>query len=345
MLLSHNSSLECLRTIPPQVEILRRTTMPLSLDDVVPTRNELLHLAPEEFGIAQIPLHCLFSADARRSEASRIQTHTSCLDALPAGAACELAVGRYVCGPEMTFIQMASVSSLVGAVVLGHELCGRYSHFGRFISGFYERPPLTSVEQIRHVIDALSGMGIRSGVEHAREALRWVRDGSASPMETVVSCMLHLPCRMGGFGLVAPQLNYEQQLDDAARTIAGKDYCAVDTAYVYKIDGVDHKEGLEYDGKDYHRDADADRTRREALAHMGWTIYVVVVDDMTSYLRIKDKVALLDKVPRQRGSEIVNERLGRDLLKRLLRATRFGVGLDAVLFGVKVPRGMVKVHI
>ena len=254
----------------------------------------------------------------------------------------DLGEGFYSAGPELTFIQMADSMSLVGAVVLGHELCGSYSHFSKFVSGFYERPALTSTAAIQDAIKRLDGM---HGLGPAAKALRWVRDGSASPMETVVSCMMHLPCSLGGFGLMPPELNCEEVLDQPARHISGKRTCRVDTAYRFVSDGVPRKEGLEFDGENYHRDSEADRVRREALAHMGWTIYVVNVDDMTTYRRIKEKVALLDKVPRQHRNEEVDERKGKELLERLLRATRFGVGMNSALFSVNVPRGLVKLHL
>ena len=62
---------------------------------------------------------------------------------------------------------MAGETSLIGAVVLGHELCGTYSPFAQMISGFYERPALTSVDKLRAATDAVSGM---RGVKAARKA-------------------------------------------------------------------------------------------------------------------------------------------------------------------------------
>lgn len=323
ILLSHNSSLERLRAVPPQVDTARRTGKPLQLDSVIPKGRELTRLDPTSPGVSQHPLHHVIPSSAKRSLSKDVRSHLCSLEQIPSGLLLDLGEGLYSAGPELTFIQMASQTSLVGAVVLGHELCGTYSHFSKFVSGFYDRPALTSTSAIQNAIERLKGL---RGLGPARTALRWIRDGSASPMETVVSCMLHLPCSLGGFGLMPPELNCKETLDEAARHISCKKTCRVDTAYRFLSEGTWHKEGLEFDGESYHRDAEADRVRREALAHMGWTIYVVDVDDMTTYKRIKEKVALLDRVPRQRGSEEVDERKGKELLSRLLRATRFGVG-------------------
>lgn len=335
LLLSHNSALERLRAVPPQVDTAKPVKQPLLLDEVSPARYEITKLKTADLGICQEPVHHLVSSRADISKSARLKTHRTKLEMIPGWLVREVKAGIYAAGPELCFIQMASEISLLGAVVLGHELCGSYSHFFRLVSGFYERRPLTTVAKIEAAIQQLDGM---HGLNNARMALRWVRNCSASPMETVVSCMLALPTSMGGFGFVLPTLNYKVELDEAAQRITKTEEAKIDTAYENAMCG------LEYDGWEYHRDAEKDRVRREALAHMGWTIYVANVDEGTDWEKLRDKVALMDKVPRQgRGS--VDEKKGRDLLKRLLNATRCGIGLNDALFGVKVPRRKVTVHV
>lgn len=335
ILLSHNSALERLRAVPPQVDQATRTQASVQLSDTDPIGRELAALDPAALGIVQRPIHHVVSKPAKRTDRRDFKPHVCSLTSIPSGLLYDLGNNCYAAGPELAFIQMASHTSLVGAVVLGHELCGTYSHFFRFTSGFYERPALTTTQDINDAINKLDGM---YNLAPARNALRWVRNGSASPMETVVACMLNLPTTLGGFGFEAPVLNYKVSCDAAARKITGTKDCKVDNAY------PDVMCGVEFDGKEYHRDAEKDRRRREALAHLGWTIYVLNVDDLTSYEAIEAKVALLDKVKRQNGSEVSQDQ-GKSLLERLLKATRFGVGLNAALFGIEVPKGKVKVHL
>ncbi len=64
----------------------------------------------------------------------------------------------------------------------------------------------------------------------AREALRWVRDGSRSPMETVMSHLLYLPEEHGGLAFAVPQLNYEVKLDAVAAAVGGTAACSIDAA-------------------------------------------------------------------------------------------------------------------
>lgn len=336
ILVSHNSALERLRAVPPQVDTARLTEGPIDLNTVVPLKREIMGLSRDELGIAQLPIHHLMPGDKSTRQSKLAKSHRWQAREVPAGLVREIVPGCYTCGPELCFIQMAASMSLVGAVVLGYELCGSYSQFPSFISGFYKRPPLTSVKKIEAVLDSLEGV---RGARRAREALRWVRDGSASPMETVIACMLYLPCSMGGFGLAAPELNCEVGLSDEEAAITGTKYCMIDAGYrVQKV-------GLEFDGEAYHRNVEKDRRRREALAHAGWRIYVLNTDEVVSYEWLRRKVALLDGVPRQRRGEEPSKTLANGLLARLLKATRFGVGLNRVLFNADVPAGMIEVHL
>lgn len=70
----------------------------------------------------------------------------------------EAAPEVYAAGPELCFAQMAREVSFLGIVVLGCELCGLYAHFLQMISGYYERPALTSAEKIAEALDVLEGL-------------------------------------------------------------------------------------------------------------------------------------------------------------------------------------------
>ena len=242
----------------------------------------------------------------------------------------------FTCGPELVFIQLAMKWPLIDAVVLGYELCGAYSHFAGNISGFYDRPPLTSVAAISEAISHLEGL---RGLKKAEAALRWVRDGARSPMETVLSCCLSLPAQIGGLGFEPPELNYAVALDGAASRRAGRSTCYVDLAW------PSAKKGLEYNGAEFHLDAARDRRRIEGLEHMGWSINTADLHEMREFRRLWDLAGLLKgKVPRAtEASPLYKET--RALHEQLLEATRFNLGMEAALFGVEVPRGLIKFHI
>ena len=336
IVISHNSSLELLRAVPPQVRLYPRVGEPLSLEQISTKPRELAGIDLRQFGVSRTPVHVLVSKDALRIKASGFATHHFGLETMPGGLLLELAPGVYAAGPELCFIQLARTTSLVGAVVLGYELCGEYSHFSEMASGYYERPPLTSVERIGAAIEAVSGL---YGVNRAREALRWVRDGARSPMETVLSSELFLPGRHSGLAFERPELNYTVQLDEVASAITGTTSCSIDIAW------LGPRRGVEYDSQEWHLDPARDLRRKEALEHMGWTINTIKLDHMANHDELMKAVALFkDEVPRQPGGPASAEEVAA-LHRRLLHATRCGVGLEGVLFGVPMEHGSVKLHL
>lgn len=336
VVISHSSSLELLRAVPPQVRLYPRVPEPLSLEQVSTRPRELAACDLGQFGVRRSPVHVLVARGAARIKAAGTSCHVFGLQAMPGGLLLELAPGVYSAGPELCFIQMAQMTTLVGAVVLGCELCGSYSHFSEMVSGYYERPPLTSVERVGEAIESLSGL---YGLGRAREALRWVRDGARSPMETVLSCELFLPGRHKGLAFARPELNYEVQLDDVSSAITGTRSCVIDVAW------PDVRRGAEYDSLAYHPDPVRDLRRKEALEHMGWTINTIKLDQMSSHDELMKVVALFeDEVPRQPGGPASASEVA-ELHGRLLRATRCGMGLERALFGVPVAHGAVRVHV
>ena len=332
---SHSSSLEILRAVPPQAHVLSAVNDSLPLSAITTSGSDLFRLDLSAFGVSRSPVHVLAAKGASLPRAYGVCVHRTSLSAVPEKMLLKLAPEVYTCGPELAFIQMSSRLTLLAAVVLGFELCGSYSQFARLISGFYDRPPLTSVSRLEQACKAFGGM---RGVRNARAALSYVRDGSRSPMETVVSCVLRLPPNMGGYGLVQPALNHRVKLDAAAARITGTKTCSIDTAW------PEQKVGIEYDSDAFHQNPEKDRKRREALSHMGWSIFVIGLDEIRSYQVLADKVSLFaDLIPHAAASPSFGE--GSELMAGLLRATRFGLGLGAALFASPLPAGAVSVHL
>ena len=274
VIISRNSALELLRAVPPQVRLYPHVEEPLQISEISTSSADLRALDAQSLGIRRLPLHVLIGRGSPEIRIVGTKAHELCLPVLPGGLLLELAPGVYCAGPELCFVQMARGMSLLGAVVLGGELCGRYSHFSEMISGYYERPPLTSRERILSAIDALSGM---YGLRHARQAARWLCDGARSPMETSLSSELFLPGRHQGLAFARPELNYTVELDEVAAAITGTRSCSIDVAWPTV------RRGAEYDSKEYHLDPEKDLGRKEALEHMGWTINTIKLDQMADH--------------------------------------------------------------
>ena len=133
---------------------------------------------------------------------------------LPEGCIVKVIDGLYVSSPEMCFFQMAAELSLVKKIELGFEFCGTYS---LLIPGFeYQNPEvekrgfgnrnnaITSKKKLEALLARMVG---RCGQRPHTKTLRYLIDGSASPMETVLTMLLTLPHKYGGYGLPLPELN------------------------------------------------------------------------------------------------------------------------------------------
>ena len=90
---------------------------------------------------------------------------------------------------------------LLPSIELGMELCGTYTKAAydtRESFSRYDLPRLTSAQSLEMFLHDNRRI---YGVNRAHEALAFVRDKSASPMETALVLLLCLPVSEGGYGL------------------------------------------------------------------------------------------------------------------------------------------------
>ena len=214
-----------------------------------------------------MPIHILVSnKNARRANES-IQYHIASRQ-FPSGSFIQVDSKLAVSSPELCFVQMASELSLVELIELGYEFCGSYrleenNKQGR---GFRDELPLTSVVKLDSYLSRVAGL---KGSKNARRALRYIADGSASPMESALTMMLTLPYMLGGYGLPMPLLNCPVQVaKDASKiTRKAKLYCDL----YWPEEQVD----VEYDSDAYHANPSRiakDAIRRNALISAGVTV-------------------------------------------------------------------------
>lgn len=91
--------------------------------------------------------------------------------------------------------------------MIGFELCGTYALNGSYLRGLMGRKaPLTTRKKLARFIGNAQGL---PGREQAARALRYICEGSASPMETALAMILGLPPSLGGYGIGMPQMNYK----------------------------------------------------------------------------------------------------------------------------------------
>ncbi|GAA2077250.1 DUF559 domain-containing protein [Aeromicrobium tamlense] len=156
--------------------------------------------------------------------------------------------GLRLVGAARTFVDCGTVLSWQELVVVGDWMIAK---------GIVERLDLLGFVHAVHF----------DGVQRARRAMEWVREGSASPQETRVRLLLVLG------GLPEPELN-GLIADAHGGFLAYGDL-------VYRRERV----VVEYDGWQHERDArqrQHDLRRRELLEAEGWRVVVVTVADLAN---------------------------------------------------------------
>lgn len=200
---------------------------------------------------------------------------------IPAGSFFELDGGVVVPSPCFTFLLMAKRLSFLELIAYGNELCGVYSFDKNSPRGMRQRSfPLLSLADLGRYLD---GAGGAPGVELARKALRYVVEGSASPMETVDVMLLCLPVRHGGYGLPVADMNLEVPLGRLAASIANKQTCRGDLCWLEEHLIVEHQGLYDHDNSNAYS---SDRARIDALKAEGYNVLELtssIVHDLNAF--------------------------------------------------------------
>ena len=174
----------------------------------------------------------------------------------------------YIVGVELCALQAATYLPFRELVEYYFELCGAYSLGSDASPSYTERFALTSTSSLKHFFNSLTDC---KGLELARKAVRCVRDGCRSPMETAFVMMLTLPRREGGLGISEIETDYEVKVTAAAKDLTRRETFYMD-AYLKRS-----RTDIEYNG--FQHDAEEDRAideeRKNALASMGYGIITV----------------------------------------------------------------------
>ena len=234
------------------------------------TKEDVLGCYPEYYADSDKPVHVLVFDERMRRRSQRVVCHAWSIG-LPSGAF--YGHGSFcVSSPEFLFLQMASELTVAQLVALGCELCGTYILLPKetiLPSSFDDYPtrvaPLTNISRIEAFLD---DVGQAHGLKKARRALKYVAEGSRSPMETKVYLQLCLPPMLGGYGLPKAELNPEIKLDEEARRVSGMRTSWGDVCWpAQRLD-------VEYNG-DVHVGVAKmrhDAGRALGIEHMGWRV-------------------------------------------------------------------------
>ena len=198
--IGYESALECLRA--PIFSGRVDTCRALPRIGCVPTEAILSRVDLEAAGVKGFPVQLVVASASSRGKASCVSCHVW---AGPSSTKSFVHIedGLYVSSPEACFLQLAGVLSAAQLIRVGFEFCGWYALDEDDPRGFRNREPLTSAAALRRYLSRAEGV---RGRKRALEALRFIADGSASPMETVLTMLLCLSTALGGYGLPLPRL-------------------------------------------------------------------------------------------------------------------------------------------
>ncbi|NLB40986.1 MAG: hypothetical protein GX815_01750 [Clostridiales bacterium] len=194
--------------------------------------------------------------------------------ALPASAVVSKN-GQMVASPELVFLQFASKLHIHRLILLGLQLCS--------YSPGKPSEAITTKHKLKSFLMKTSS-GHRGHIIASR-AVKYLEDGSASIMESIVYMILTLPHAMGGYGLGDVVFNYEIKLSDDAGKRLGQKRCFLDMYY------KSVKLAIEYDSFAFHNTPlmqGKDSMRSASLERQGIDIMHM------STIQLYDKGACMD---------------------------------------------------
>ncbi len=271
--LSHESALAYWREHFPLDSDLGPATSVEGTERCASRATDVIGSVPEEFVKPGRPIDVLVFSEKERRRSKSVACH-SWETRLPAEAF-HHSRGVYVSSPEFVFLQMAQQLTFAQLVALGCELCGTYvllpenvSHPGSLDEMPKRLAPLTSIARITSFLESTDRA---TGKVKAMRALKYMVEGSRSPMETMVYMLLCLSVMEGGYGLPKPEMNADIPLDLEALTIAQRQHCQGDLCWPY------HKLDIEYHGEVHVGAAQmkSDVGRELGIEHMGWRVMTV----------------------------------------------------------------------
>lgn len=171
------------------------------------------------------------------------------------------------CCPELMLIQLSCVLQFENLCLLILEMCGTYSIDEEQCNFVSEIRPITTIEKIYNfTLRYKNAIPYAKGTKNVLQALKFLKDGSASPMESRLFIKLCGPRTKGFYGCKNLKFNRKIDISIAAQKIAGQNLIIPD------IVNLEHKVAIEYDSSKFHENiqqGQKDKRRRDALVYDG----------------------------------------------------------------------------
>lgn len=187
-----------------------------------------------------------------------------------------------------------------------------FDRFGK-PTDLWKRSPLTSKEELGEFVEAYPHL---PGVPTLRKALRYVANGSGSPLETKLAILLCLDAWRGGLGWQLPLLNCRIDFTKEARALSHQAYAVGDLVW------PDRMVDIEVDGEAFHADERGFKVvsgRTAALRSMGYHVESITYEQMSNEEQLEAMVKIFSEClklpPKLRTSAFLEKR--RHLLSAL----------------------------
>ena len=212
-------------------------------------------------------VHVLVSADGKRRSPLGSRCHVFSRE-VPSGSLLRLGGGIVVADVRLTALQAAEDMGFPELVEYYTEICGAYELPFEEDDDYRERKALTSRIELERFF---GGMDRCDGLTRAKRAVRYVRDGSRSPLETALLLTLVLPKSEGGLGLRNIEMDYRIPVSSRVRHLTRRS-CFYADVYLPAS-----RTCIEYQGffHDEEERASEDDERDNALRAMGYDVISV----------------------------------------------------------------------
>lgn len=208
---------------------------------------------------------------------SKNQTHKNrnfkyrvCTTPLPKNSIRQLSENVYYVGPELLLVQLSSVLPYAQLALIALELCGKYSIDPKTHTFVKDLMPATTPEKIAKFVKNYEKHNPHfRGKVKLNDAMDFVKENSASPMESRLFIKLCGKRKAGFYGCRDLSLNQSVQLSVDAAKIAGQKIVVPD------IINQGRKVAIEYNSAQYHESSEQgqkDARRRDALVFDGWKV-------------------------------------------------------------------------
>ncbi len=195
----------------------------------IPNIDNVLGFHLSEYGSEDITVNDNSERFRRKSKLVH-----SCGLNLPVNAVTERS-GKRVASPELIFLELANQLSIHRLILLGLQLCS-----------FPPGEPFKATTSKQKVNRFLAKTQGHRGHRKALRAIKYVENGSASIMESLVYMILTLPNALGGYGLGGAVFNYEIKLKGGSPLHIRQRSCFADLYYKQV------KVAVEYESFAYH---------------------------------------------------------------------------------------------